>query len=84
MTNKDLQELLKQYPDDMALKFIPNGTIAKHPRDKYLDLSKEFVLLTSDTAYIDENADAATWDAESGKIELGTGTKFLLFNPVIY
>lgn len=82
MTNKELQAYLAQFPDQMPIKLLPkgNGDIRTW---KPIDLTEENILHTSETAYADDEAPEDEWDCEDGKIELGSGQQYLLFNPVI-
>lgn len=78
MTNKQLQELLQKYPDNMSVKIITNQNSQKvHPFDN------ENIIETSTTAYIDDEAPEEEWDTEDGKIMLGDGVRYLLINPII-
>jgi hypothetical protein len=80
MKNSELQELLAQYPDDMPIKLLVDHCDVKAPLIEFTD---ENVLHTSETAYVDTDADLEDWDTEDGKIELGDGQQFLLINPMI-
>lgn len=80
MTNKELQTLLAQYPDDMPVKLMPNATCYDH---SIIDFSEENVLHTSETAFCDDEAPEDEWDTEDGKVELGDGPQYLLINPII-
>lgn len=74
MTNKQLQELLKTYPDEMPIKLL-----TEHQRGEIIDLTEESVLHTSTTAVYHE----AEEDDEQDFTTLGDGEQYLLFNPVI-
>lgn len=82
MTNSELQNILKCYPDDMAIKFLPNHDISKE--NEPLDLSEDNILHTSVTAYVNEDAPESEWNAEDGEIGLGEGEQYLLINPIIF
>lgn len=76
MNNKQLQEYLSKFPGEMPIKL----RIDRH----IIDLTNENILHTADTAYVNNEAPKDEWDAEDGKIELGKGKQYLLFNPIIY
>lgn len=76
MTNKELQEFLKQFPDDMPIKLM---TRAYTPPFKVIDLTEENILHTSATARLIE----AETDDDNDEVILGKGPQYLLFNPVI-
>lgn len=78
MTNKELQTFLAHHPDDMPIKIM-----IKHDSQKIHPLDEENILLSSETAYINEDAPEDEWDHEDGKFELGSGPQYLLFNPII-
>lgn len=80
MTNKELQQLLAQYPDDVTIRTLHTKSIVPVG---IKDLSEENILLTSEEAFIDESADPQTWDCEDGKI-VHKGNKYLLLNALIY
>ena len=79
MNNKELQEYLKQYPDDLDILLIPD----LKNWSQTIPFTEENILHTSYTAYVDDEADEDDWDCEDGRIELGDGKRYLLFNPVI-
>ena len=79
MNNKELQEYLKQYPDDLEILLIPD---IKN-WSQTIPFTDENILHTSETAYVDDEADEDDWDCEDGKVELGEGKRYLLFNPLI-
>jgi hypothetical protein len=81
MKNSALQDYLKQYPADMDIKFLSSHE--KMSKEPVLDFDEENILLTSETAYVDENAPEDEWDCEDGKVELGDGKQYLLINPII-
>jgi len=88
MTNRQLQELLRQYPDDMLVKLLIGHNYAPPQAEPFkpqdpIDFSSEKIILTSETAYVNENAPEEEWDTEGGKIELGDGQQYLLINPII-
>lgn len=80
MKNLELQNLLKQYPDDMDIKLLidhsRNGAI--------VDMEEENIIHTSETAYVDHNATEDECDCEDGKVMLGDGKQHLLINPIIF
>jgi hypothetical protein len=76
MTNKELQDFLKQYPDEMPIKL-------RVEEMEVVELTTENILHTSETAYVNDEAPEEEWDCEDGKIELGSGTQYLLLNPLI-
>lgn len=78
-TNKQLQELLKQYPDDMPIKLLVDHDL----KTKIQDFDEENILHSSETAYVDGDAEPMDWDCEDGKVELGEGQQYLLINPII-
>jgi hypothetical protein len=79
MTNKEFQELLQKHPDDMPIRIL----IYPEAKSKPEDFDIDNIILTSDTAFVDEEASYDTWDTEDGKIELGDGPQYLLINPII-
>ena len=81
MTNKQFQELLSKYPDDMPVRLQTNGPLPFATQE--IDFSEENILLTSETAYADDEALEEGWDSVDGKIELGDGLQYLLLNPTI-
>lgn len=86
MTNKELQEFLKGHPDDMPIKFIPDPdfqTLKANNLPTVYDFNEDAILLTSETAFVNKDAPEEEWDTEDGKIELGDGKQYLLFNPII-
>jgi|GEM_PF-6597673 len=78
MTNKQLQEFLQQYPDDMLIKLMT---------DKYtqsvVEMDEDNIIHSSESSYVDTDAPEDEWDTEDGKIMLGDGRQYLLFNPII-
>ncbi len=80
MTNKELQIYLATYPDDMPIKLNIDYTDLKRP---IIDFTEENIMLTAMTAYCNSDAPEEEWDTEDGKVELGDGEIFLLFNPII-
>ncbi len=82
MTNIQLQEILRQYPDDMDIRIMPkgHGSITEWGIKSFED---ENILHTSESAYVDADAPEEEWDNESGKVMLGSGTQYLLINPII-
>lgn len=87
MTNKELQELLKQYPDDMPVKLLPNNDLPQLSIDNksvisIIDLTPDNILQTTDKAWVNEDAPEDEWDTEDGKI-VYDGKPYLLFNPII-
>lgn len=83
MTNKELQTLLQEHPDDMPIKLMYDHTSYSKDKNCIIELTDENVLLSSETTYIDSEAPEDEWDTEDGKVELGEGQKYLLFNPLI-
>lgn len=79
MTNKELQLLLAAHPDELLIKLMPNT----HNPKVVIDFNDENLLLTAETAFINDEAPEDEWDHEDGKIELGNGQRFLLVNPII-
>lgn len=80
MTNKQLQEYLKQFDDNMQVKLlVDSNDLISQP----IDFNKENVLVYSKTAWVDDKAPVHEWDAEDGKVRLGRGKKYLLINPII-
>lgn len=75
MTNKELQNYLSKFPDEMPIKLFTDEVT--------FDLKEENILHTSETAYVNNEAPEDEWDSEDGKIELGNGSQYLLFNPII-
>lgn len=76
MKNSELQNLLASYPGDMDVKYsLENREI--------VDYSGESILISSETAYIDDEAPEEDWDTEDGQIKLGDGKQFLLLNAII-
>lgn len=81
MNNKKLQDYLKQFPDEMEIKCLRN--MMSDDGSKY-NLTEENIIIYTDTAYIDSDAPEEEHDTEEGKLQLGTGERFLLFNtPVL-
>ena len=78
MTNIELQYFLRAYPDDTPIKLLVN-----HQKRDEIYLSDENIMLTSETATINQDAPEDEWDMEDGKLELGDGERYLLFNPII-
>jgi hypothetical protein len=78
-TIADLKNLLAEYPDEMPVKILVNHERETQPQS----FDEENILITSETAYVDSEADPLEWDCEDGKIELGRGIKYLLINPMI-
>lgn len=78
MKNKELQQLLSAYPDNMTVKLMTGNS-----RDSIKDFDNENIIEWSDTHYVDDEAPEEEWDHEDGKVELGSGETFLLINPVI-
>lgn len=83
MTNKELQNLLKDYPDDMPVRLLYDHTSYSKEKNNIIEFTEENVLRTSETVYVDDDAPEDEWDNEDGKIELGDGLQYLLFNPII-
>lgn len=81
MKNSEFQKLLQQHPDDMPIKLMFNHNLSSE--NKPSDLHEENILLTSVTAYVDEDAPEDECDCEDGKIMLGDGERYLLINPII-
>lgn len=78
MTRQELQEFLADYPADMQMKIM----IDKKTQT-VVDLKEENILHSSESAYVDTEAPDGEWDCEDGKIKLGDGKQYLLFNPII-
>lgn len=76
MTNIELQVLLSSYPEDMDIKYLNEN------RD-VLNYTGETLLISSETAYVDDEAEEEDWDTENGQIKLGDGKKYLLLNCII-
>lgn len=81
MTNKELQQCLSQYPDDTPIRLMPRCS-PSNP-NLVIELTDENILHTSETAYAEDSAPEDEWDCEDGKLELGEGQQYLLFNPMI-
>lgn len=79
MTIKQFLKLLSTYPPNMPVKLLPLQT---NDLKEMVDFSEENMLVSSEGAYIDSDADPDTWDTEDGKI-VHKGRKFLLINPII-
>lgn len=77
MTNKELQTLLQEYPDDMPIKLLPKSD---SDYKKIIDLTDENILHTSETAWYRE----AQEEDEQDEHGLGDGQQYILFNPIIY
>jgi hypothetical protein len=87
MTNKELQEYLKKWPDNMPVKLLPNNSLPPLSVDNkavhaIIDLTTDNVTYHTDKAWVDSDADPETWDTEDGKI-VYDGKPYLLFNPII-
>jgi hypothetical protein len=80
MTNGELQKLLAEYPADMPVKLMPK---INNDYKTVVDLDEDNILHSSETAYVDTEAPEDEWDTEDGKVELGDGQQYLLFNPII-
>lgn len=82
MTNKELQEYLKQFSDDLPVKWYKeyNHNTRKHEVRDFYD---EDIIISSETAHINEDAPEDEWDCEDGKFELGDGPQFILFNAPV-
>ena len=78
MSNKELQELLQKYPDDMQMLIM-----VSHRTQTVYGLHSDHILHTSETAFVNDDAPEGEWDHEDGKVELGNGKQYLLFNPII-
>lgn len=76
MKNSELQALLASYPADMEIKYLTDGI-------DVVEYTGETLLVSSETAYVDDQADEDDWDTEDGKIELGDGKQYLLLNCII-
>lgn len=72
----ELKTLLSSYPADMEIKYLDQNT-------EVFEYTGETLLISSETAYVDDEADEDDWDTEDGKIELGDGEKYLLLNAII-
>lgn len=82
MLNKEFQELLKNYPDDMPIKLLVSSGSRNPNKENVIEFNNENIMLTSEQAFIDTEADPETWDSEDGKITQ-KGKQFLLLNPII-
>lgn len=84
MTNKELQELLKQWPDDIEVKLLTKNDIPVRSIEKapIIPFTEENILESSEEAWVDDEADPETWDCEDGKI-MQKGKRYLLLNPII-
>jgi hypothetical protein len=82
MTNKELQEYLAEYPDNMTIKFIADPSFFIKNKRVY-DFNEDAIIVSSPTSFVDETAPEEEWDCEDGKIRLGDGEQYLLFNPII-
>ena len=84
MTNKQLQEFLKQFPDEIKVKLLPKSDIPVRSYNsvEILELTEENILHTSEGAWVDDEADPEEWDCEDGKIR-HEGNWYLLLNPII-
>jgi hypothetical protein len=80
MKNSELITFLSQFDGNMPIKILINST---DPKSEVVDLDEENILHTSETAYCDDNAPEEEWDTEDGKVMLGDGQQYLLFNPII-
>lgn len=76
MKNSELQTLLASYPADMEVKYLTQYS-------EVLDYSGETLLISSETAYVDDEADEEDWDTEDGQIKLGDGKRYILLNCII-
>jgi hypothetical protein len=79
MKNKELQEFLKRWPDDVPVKLLPKTS---GDSENIIDLTEENIMQTTDKAWVDSNAPEDEWDTEDGKI-VYDGSPYLLFNPII-
>lgn len=80
MTNKQLQDYLKQFADNMPIKLLHD---VNNHKTSVVSFDTENILLTSETAYVDGDAPEDEWNTEDGKVRLGDGQQYLLFNPII-
>lgn len=80
MTTKELRKYLLTFPDDMPVKLMINN----EPKSKPIDLTFDNIVHTSESVFIDSSVSQDKWDHEDGKIRLGDGQQYLLFNPLIY
>ena len=80
MTNIQLQQLLATYDDNMPVKLSVNNS---SPHSTKVDFTEDNIVLTSTTAYANDEAPEDEWDNDSGKIELGDGERYLLLNSNI-
>jgi len=81
MTNKELQEYLKKFPDDYQVKALTPYT---HDTKVPKGITDENIIIRTDTVWINDEAPGDEWDTEDGKVELGDGERFLLLNaPVL-
>lgn len=59
MNNKELQDYLKQYPDDIDILLIPD----QKNWSKTIPLTEENILHSSETAHIDDSFPEDEWDS---------------------
>lgn len=79
MKNKELQELLSKYPPNMPIKLWVDHS----DRNTIVELTPDYLLKSSEGAWIDDEVDPELWDCEDGKIK-HKGKRYLLINPLIY
>ncbi len=75
MTNKELRDYLQTLPDELNVKIF-DGKNAK-------EFTDDQIIISADTAFVDDEAPEDEWDCEDGKIELGDGEKYILLNALI-
>lgn len=78
MTIEQLYQILDNYPDTTEIRLMVNQT-----NQVVQPLNDDHILLTSETAFVNQDAPEDEWDTEDGKVELGGGKKYLLINPII-
>jgi hypothetical protein len=76
MNVQQLIEILSKYPQDTPVRINSNY-------DPVVDLTPDHVVLTSTTAYANDEAPEEEWDCDSGKLELGDGERFIMLNAPI-
>ncbi|MFD2922001.1 hypothetical protein ACFS6H_19935 [Terrimonas rubra] len=82
MKVKDLIKLLSEYPENMPVKLMPNHERGADFNYTVNEFTEENMLISSEKAWVDDEAPYDTWDCEDGKIR-HKGRRYLLINPII-
>jgi hypothetical protein len=77
MTVKELKEALSEFPEDLDVRALIGNSV------KPYSLTTDNLLHTSETCFANDDAPLEEWDCEDGKLELGSGTQYLLINAIL-